>query len=49
MSFCLYTVTVSGADLWTKEDVQNNNVEGRIVSGTYIRPFTIEFGAKYRF
>ena len=39
--------TISGADLFTEE--QAKNMEGAILSGTYIRPFTIEFGAKYRF
>lgn len=43
--------TVSGADLWTKEYVEQNKdkIEGRVVSGTYIRPFTVEFGLKYKF
>lgn len=43
--------TISGADLWTKEYVQQNpdQVENRVVSGTYIRPFTAEFGLKYKF
>lgn len=43
--------TISGADLWTKEYVDNNQdkIENRVVSGTYIRPFTAEFGLKYRF
>ncbi|NDV59436.1 TonB-dependent receptor domain-containing protein [Bacteroides sp. 519] len=39
--------TISGADLYTKEEAQN--MEGAILSGTYIRPFTVEFGVKYRF
>lgn len=43
--------TVSGSDLWTKEYVQNNpdKINNRVVSGTYIRPFTAEFGLSYRF
>lgn len=43
--------TISGADLWTKEYVENNEdkIENRVVSGTYIRPFTAEFGVKYSF
>lgn len=39
--------SISGADLYTAEDAQN--MEGRILSGTYIRPFTVEFGMKYNF
>ncbi len=39
--------TISGADLYTEEEAQK--MEGRILSGTYIRPFTMEFGVKYRF
>lgn len=39
--------TISGADLFTAEDAQY--MEGRILSGTYIRPFTVEFGIKYNF
>ena len=39
--------TISGADLFTEEEAKN--MEGAILSGTYIRPFTVEFGLKYRF
>ena len=39
--------SISGADLYTEEEAAN--MEGRILSGTYIRPFTIDFGMKYRF
>lgn len=39
--------TISGADLFTEEEAKNK--EGAILSGTYIRPFTVEFGMKYRF
>lgn len=39
--------TISGADLLTEEEAQR--MEGRILSGTYIRPFTAEFGIKYKF
>jgi len=39
--------TISGADLFTEDEAKK--MEGRILSGTYIRPFTVEFGMKYRF
>lgn len=39
--------SISGADLYTEEEARN--MEGRILSGTYIRPFTVEFGMKYKF
>ncbi|NDW18820.1 hypothetical protein D0T53_07830 [Dysgonomonas sp. 216] len=39
--------TISGADLYTSEEAEK--MEGAILSGTYIRPFTVEFGMKYRF
>lgn len=39
--------TISGADLFTEEDARN--MEGRILSGTYLRPFTLEFGVKCQF
>lgn len=39
--------TISGADLYTDKEAEK--MEGRILSGTYIRPFTVEFGLKYRF
>jgi len=39
--------TISGADLLTNEEAKN--MEGAILSGTYIRPFTVEFGLKYKF
>lgn len=39
--------TISGADLLTNEEAQQ--MEGAILSGTYIRPFTVEFGVKYKF
>lgn len=38
---------ISGAELYTDEQAQG--MEGAILSGTYIRPFTVEFGLKYRF
>lgn len=38
---------ISGADLYTEEDAKK--MEGAILSGKYIRPFTVEFGMKYRF
>jgi hypothetical protein len=38
---------ISGADLYTKEEAQK--MEGAILSGTYIRPFTMEFGVACRF
>lgn len=43
--------TISGSDLWTKEYVAENKdkINNSVVSGTYIRPFTVEFGLKYRF
>lgn len=39
--------TISGADLYTKEEAEK--MDGAILSGTYIRPFTVEFGMKYKF
>ncbi|MCL1942480.1 MAG: TonB-dependent receptor [Candidatus Azobacteroides sp.] len=39
--------TISGADLYTDEEAAK--MEGAILSGTYIRPFTVEFGMKYKF
>lgn len=39
--------TISGADLYTEDEAKN--MDGRILSGTYIRPFTMEFGVKYKF
>ena len=39
--------TISGADLYTNEEA--TKMEGAILSGTYIRPFTVELGIKYRF
>ena len=39
--------TISGADLYTQEDAQK--MEGAILSGSYIRPFTVEFGLICRF
>lgn len=39
--------SISGADLFTEEQAQG--MEGRILSGTYIRPFTAEFGLSYKF
>lgn len=43
--------TISGSDLWTKEYVAANKdkINNSVVSGTYIRPFTVEFGLKYNF
>lgn len=42
--------TISGADLWTQEDIDQGKIkDGQILSGTYIRPFTVEFGLKYKF
>lgn len=41
---------ISGTDLMTEEQAKNLvGNEGAILSGTYIRPFTLEFGLKYRF
>ncbi len=39
--------TISGADLFTEEEAKK--MDGAILSGTYIRPFTVEFGLKYKF
>jgi hypothetical protein len=39
--------SISGADLYTDEEAKK--MEGVILSGTYIRPFTVEFGMKYKF
>ena len=39
--------SISGADLFTEAEAQK--MEGAILSGTYIRPFTVEFGLKYHF
>lgn len=39
--------SISGADLYTVEEAAD--MEGRILSGTYIRPFTVEFGVKCDF
>lgn len=39
--------TISGADLYTDEEAAK--MDGAILSGTYIRPFTVEFGMKYKF
>lgn len=39
--------TISGADLFTQEEAQQ--LDGAVLSGTYIRPFTVEFGVKYKF
>ena len=39
--------TISGADLLTNDEAKK--MEGAILSGTYIRPFTVEFGVKYKF
>ena len=39
--------TISGADLLTGDEVKD--MEGAVLSGTYIRPFTVEFGVKYKF
>ena len=42
--------TISGADLYTQQDIEEGKIkDGQILSGTYIRPFTVEFGVKYRF
>jgi len=42
--------TISGADLYTDQDIKDGKIkDGQILSGTYIRPFTMEFGLKYRF
>ncbi|SHF78382.1 TonB-dependent receptor [Dysgonomonas macrotermitis] len=42
--------TISGTDLLTDEQVDEKvGADGIVVSGTYIRPFTAEFGIKYRF
>jgi beta-glucosidase len=39
--------TISGADLLTTADAQK--MEGEVLSGTYIRPLTVEVGMVYRF
>lgn len=39
--------TIMRTDLYTDE--QAANMEGRVLSGNYIRPFTVEFGMKYNF
>lgn len=39
--------TISGADLFTEDEAKG--MDGAILSGTYIRPFTVEFGVKYKF
>lgn len=39
--------TISGADLYTADEAEK--MDGAILSGTYIRPFTVEFGMKYKF
>ncbi|WP_308600034.1 hypothetical protein [uncultured Dysgonomonas sp.] len=39
--------TIGGTDLYNQE--QANAVAGTIQGATYIRPFTAEFGVKYRF
>lgn len=39
--------TISGADLFTEDEAKK--MDGTILSGTYIRPFTVEFGLKYKF
>lgn len=42
--------TISGADLYTSQDIADGRIrDGQILSGTYIRPFTVEFGVKYKF
>lgn len=42
--------TISGADLYTSQDVTDGKIkDGQVLSGTYIRPFTVEFGVKYKF
>ncbi|MCC8147285.1 MAG: hypothetical protein LIO93_12810 [Bacteroidales bacterium] len=39
--------TISGTDLLTEEQAREK--QNTVMSGTYIRPFTLEFGLKYRF
>lgn len=39
--------TISGTDLLTEEQAKEKI--NTVMSGTYIRPFTVEFGLKYRF
>ena len=39
--------SISGADLLTHAEAEK--MEGAVLSGTYIRPFTVEFGLKYKF
>lgn len=44
--------TIPGADLWSKEDVDNklnNGKNGIPFAGTYIRPFTVEFSMAFNF
>jgi len=39
--------TISGTDLMNKEEASSK--EGTVMSGTYIRPFTVEFGVRCNF
>ena len=39
--------SISGTDLMTAEEAASK--EGTVMSGSYIRPFTVEFGLKYNF
>ena len=39
--------SISGTDLMTAEEAASK--EGTVTSGSYIRPFTVEFGLKYNF
>lgn len=42
--------SIAGTDLMTDEQAKAViGTEGAILSGTYIRPFTVEFGMKYKF
>lgn len=42
--------SISGTDLMTDEQAKSIvGTNGAILSGTYIRPFTVEFGVKYKF
>jgi hypothetical protein len=42
--------TIAGSELVTKEEVQAaNNYAGRLLTGSYLRPFTVEFTASLKF
>jgi outer membrane receptor for ferrienterochelin and colicin len=43
--------SVDATDLYTEEEAKDyiNRAGGLLMTGTYIRPFTVEFGLKYNF